>query len=90
MVVPLFATPSSGKWTKTGRALDGILLDNCNGLLESLKNAGLSNLPVSSRLYDDNDRELDDTMEEFNKVVGAKEAVARNFLANQGAEDDDQ
>ena len=83
-MVPVFPTPSTGKWTKTGPVVDRLMLGNCCNLLQQLAERGVASLVVDEFLKADNEKELEETYLEWNRIVGEKKHKRLRFYVTTG------
>jgi hypothetical protein len=81
MLAPVFPTPSTAKWLKTGPCHDRLFFCNQGNVLSAHMARGLGKLSFEEKLTIDS-VELDPTYADWNKVAGKKAAISRSFIYN--------
>ena len=80
-VAPCFPVASTGKWAKTGPAGDRLMLTNNCNVMEELTVRALSKLSFKFAIEAD-DKELDNSWAEWNKVAEKKSKTTKTLLHN--------
>ena len=81
MVAPIFPTPSTAKWTKTGPCNDRFIFCSCNSILPELTERGLSKLQFEEQsIVEDDAKVLDTTQIEWKRVANKQSKVTLRFL----------